>query len=272
MRPRPFLLPSLLAAAGLLALASCDGAFGDSNDCVGKCDGLGDSAGGGRVMQRMPEQPGTIEISRAADDWLCEVVGEKAEVVLLSEVYANRANALNGALAIEENGVLRERFRVLQNGTGWSFELLAGNNVVLAESQQFSSQAAAEAGADRARDLVAGIVQYKAARTSGAHFALDRDGSAWQFALNDERGAPLLASQDYSRRRDAITGIESVRNNGKNPARYQVLDGPPRFILKASNGREIGTSAQTFDTVAAAQAAADQLNALLTSERVANPW
>jgi uncharacterized protein YegP (UPF0339 family) len=264
---------SLLAGLAALALLGCqDAATDPPKDCSGgKCDSLGDTSGTD-VMPRAPHAPGTISITRNGDDWLCEVIGSKGEIALLSRQYASRTSAFNGALSIEENGVLAERYVVSQSGAGWSFALRAGNNAVIADSEVFASEAEAQEAAGRTRELIAGIVQYKAALTAGARFHLDRDGSRWSFELLTEDEQPVLVSQTYSRRHDAINGIESVRTNGKQLGRYQLLDSPPRFILKAANGQEIAESSATFDTLEAAEAAIAETQALLISERVANPW
>ncbi len=256
-----------------LGLFGCQEAGeGPRQDCNGgKCDSLDDTAGTD-VMGRAPYAPGTISITRNAEQWLCEVIGSRGEIALLSDPYTSRSSALNGALAIEENGVLPERYSVADTGSGWTFKLRAGNGVALAEGLQFATQAEAQEAAVAARDLVAGIVQFKAAVTDGARFALSRDGSRWTFDLFGEDGSVVMTSQVYSRRADAITGIESVRENGKNPARYQVLDGPPRFVLEAGNGEEIAESGESFDSLEAAQAAVASSQTLLVTERVANPW
>ena len=89
--------------------------------------------------------------------------------------------------------------------------------------------------------------------------------------MSDESGETVLHSQVYSGRTDALTGIASVRKNGKEAARYRVLDSPPRFILKAANGEEIAQS-KTFGSLAEAEAAAASTQTMLASERVANPW
>src|SRR5690606_38711621 len=113
-------------AAGLMA---CESAAPDAaGECRGgKCDGLGDEAAYGQLMPRAPSTPGIISITRGGDGWLCEVIGPKGEIVLLSQQYASRASALNGALAIEENGVDEARYEVREAGEGWSFVLRAGN-------------------------------------------------------------------------------------------------------------------------------------------------
>lgn len=264
---------ALLALGASLGLLACQGAGEDGGqDCAGaKCDGF-EEGSASDLMPRAPEAPGAISITRNAETWLCEVIGPKGEIALLSTEYTSRTSALNGALAIEENGVLPERYVVSQSDAGWSFALRAGNNATIADSAVYPTEAEATAAAETTRDLIAGIVQYKAAMTDGARFVLARDGAKWRFDLLDEDGQPLLASQVYSRRHDAINGVESVRENGKDEARYQLLADPPRFILKAANGQEIAESGQTFDSAEAAEAAAAATRALLVSERAANPW
>jgi uncharacterized protein YegP (UPF0339 family) len=259
--------------AALALLAACQDAGGeDGQHCNGgKCDVLGET-GGDDLMPRAPQAPGSISLTRNGEEWLCELIGDKGDIVLLSTSYTSRTSALNGALAIEENGVLPERYTVSQSGTGWIFALRAGNNTTIAQSAAFASEAEAEAAAQATRDLVAGVVQYKAAMTGGARFVLARDGSQWRFDLVGDDDQPILASQVYSRRQDAITGIESVRLNGKDAARYLVLSDPPRYILKAGNGEEIAASSSTYDSAEAATAAIADTQALLVSERAANPW
>ena len=223
-------------------------------------------------MPGAPTTPGIVGISRNQDQWLFEVIGDKGDIVLLSEDYASKSAVRNGILSVEENGVHLERYKVEQDGASWSFVLRAGNNQGIADSQTFASEAEAQAAVSKARDLVAGIVQYKAALDMGAKFGLDRNGSNWEFDLVDEKGEALLKSQLYSARTDALTGIASVRNNGKDAPRYRLLDSPPRFILKAANGQEIAESSRSYASLDAAQAAIDATQALLRSERVANPW
>jgi uncharacterized protein YegP (UPF0339 family) len=264
---------SLLLCAALFGLAGCDGLAGtDPANCAGgKCDDPSQISKQ-ELMPRAPQASGTIAIHRRGDEWFFEVVGPKGEIVLLSEAYTSRGAALNGVLSSEENGVLAERYELVDDGSSVSFVLKAANGQVLADSESFASRAEAESAARSARDLVANIVQYKAAMTHGAAFDLARDGGDWSFSMNDEEGVPMLVSQSYSRRTNALTGIASVRNNGKELARYRLLSNPPRFILKAANGEEIAASARSYDSEDGARAAMESTQALLQSERVANPW
>ncbi len=266
------LCKSLLISSSLLALLACQGSEFDPSHCENsRCDDPS-QLGVDQVMPRAPSTPGVVGITRNQDQWLFEIVGEKGEIVLMSEEYASKSSAHNGILSVEENGVKLEQYEVAQTAGGWSFVLRAGNNEVIADSQTFASESEAQEAVIAARDLVAGIIQYKAALDTGAKFGLDRSGSNWEFDLRDENGDALLKSQVYSGRTNALTGIASVRKNGKDAQRYRLLDSPPRFILKAGNGEEIAESSQSFPTLDAAQSAIDSTQALLRSERVANPW
>jgi hypothetical protein len=171
---------------------------------------------------------------------------------------------------VKENGVLLDSYEVTDLGGEYSFVLRAGNGQVIADGARFSTLSDAELGIAGARDLVAGLVQYDAAMTEGARFDLWRDQTdrEWYFVLRAEDGRTLLESESYQRRTGALNGIESVRTNGKDPNRYEVVDAT--LVLYASNGQDIGSS--VHDSAAAAQSARDELVALLVSERVANPW
>lgn len=70
-------------------------------------------------------------------------------------------------------------------------------------------------------------------------------GGQFTFNLTAENGAIILASQRYSSRSAAASGIESVRANAAIDAHYERLLSrarEPYFVLKAANGEVIGTS------------------------------
>ncbi len=230
------------------------------------------------VMAKAPEAPGELDITRDAEgNWLFNGVGARGERVLFSQQYAARASAINGILSVEENGVLLERYQVRETPEGdWTFALRAGNNQEIATGPLYRSQAEAEEAVVATRDLVAGIVQYKAAITDGARFDLWKDTGTreWFFVMRSEDGRTVLASEAYNARTGAVNGIESVRVNGKLANRYQLREtaNGVSFILRAANNQEIAESGETFPDAERAQAAIDETRALLESERVAAPW
>jgi hypothetical protein len=228
-------------------------------------------------MEKTPVAPGEFAITRGSDgQWYFNAIGARGDILLISEGYVERPSALNGVLSVEENGVLLERYQISETADGdFNFVLRAGNNQVIADSQLFRSLEEAQAGVEAARELVAGILQYKAAMTQGARFDLWRDKSdnEWHFVMRADDGRILLESEGYQGRTGAVNGIESVRLNGKDLGRYQVLDGGGElyFILKAANGQEIAVS-DSFPTAVEVEASITETNQLLISERVANPW
>ena len=67
----------------------------------------------------------------------------------------------------------------------------------------------------------------------------------FHFNLKAGNGQIILSSEMYETRAAAENGIESVKKNGGDEARYERKTsdkGDPYFVLKASNGQEIGRS------------------------------
>ena len=73
------------------------------------------------------------------------------------------------------------------------------------------------------------------------------------FNLQAADGKVLLTSEMYESRTAALNGVESVKKNAANPARYQRAEGSggkPYFSLKAGNHQVIGTSPMYTDAAA----------------------
>ena len=65
------------------------------------------------------------------------------------------------------------------------------------------------------------------------------------FTLQADNGEKILTSEMYKAKPGALTGIESVKKNAPDDARYErkVSKGAkPYFVLKARNNEVIGTS------------------------------
>ncbi len=81
---------------------------------------------------------------------------------------------------------------------------------------------------------------------------LDKAGEH-RFRLKAGNGQTILASEGYKQRASAENGIESVRKNSSDDARYdraETKNGKHRFNLKSTNGQVIGTS-ESYESVAA---------------------
>mgnify|MGYP003594960966 CR=1 FL=1 len=71
------------------------------------------------------------------------------------------------------------------------------------------------------------------------------ENGEFHFALLNEQDKTVLRSEQYSTKAAAQNGIESVRKNAENAARYELKTGNSGkfyFNLKAANGQVIGTS------------------------------
>ena len=76
------------------------------------------------------------------------------------------------------------------------------------------------------------------------------------FSLLADNGQVILSSEMYEAKASAVNGIESVKKNAADEARFERLDGKdgsPYFTLKASNGQVIGQS-QMYASAAARDA------------------
>ena len=87
----------------------------------------------------------------------------------------------------------------------------------------------------------------------GSFLISKRANGEFQFVLKAGNGQVILASEAYTTKAACDNGIESVRKNSQDDARFDRLEsknGKPYFNLKAANGQNIGTS-EMYESVAA---------------------
>ncbi len=82
---------------------------------------------------------------------------------------------------------------------------------------------------------------------ANAYFKLSKSTAKqpYRFNLHAPNHEIILRSENYARKAGALNGIESVRKNAPNDARYErkrSSDGQDMFNLTATNGQVIGTS------------------------------
>jgi uncharacterized protein len=79
-----------------------------------------------------------------------------------------------------------------------------------------------------------------------------RKNGEFQFNLVAGNGQVILTSEGYTTKPACLSGVESVKKNSKEDARFEkktTESGAFRFNLKATNGQVIGTS-QNYTTEA----------------------
>ena len=83
----------------------------------------------------------------------------------------------------------------------------------------------------------------------------------FHFNLKAGNGQIILSSEMYESRGACENGIESIKKNAGNEARFEKRSsskGDPYFILKAGNGQEIGRS-EMYSSAAACQNGIDSV-------------
>lgn len=79
-----------------------------------------------------------------------------------------------------------------------------------------------------------------------------RTNGEFQFRLKAVNGQEILASEGYKTKATCLNGVESVKKNSQEDARFDRLEsknGKFYFNLKATNGQIIGTS-EMYETKA----------------------
>jgi uncharacterized protein YegP (UPF0339 family) len=87
----------------------------------------------------------------------------------------------------------------------------------------------------------------------GTFLISKRKNEEFQFVLKAGNGQIILASEGYTTKAACDNGIESVKKNSQDDARFEKLEaknGKPYFNLKATNGQIIGSS-EMYESVAA---------------------
>ena len=79
----------------------------------------------------------------------------------------------------------------------------------------------------------------------GKYVVNTRTNGEFQFNLKADNGQTILSSEGYTTKSSCLSGIESVRKNSPDDARYEKntsKNGKYFFNLKATNGQIIGSS------------------------------
>lgn len=87
----------------------------------------------------------------------------------------------------------------------------------------------------------------------GKFVVSQRKNGDYQFNLKAGNGQVILTSQGYASKASCLNGVESVKKNSQDDARFdrkESSNGKPFFNLTATNGQIIGNS-EMYESVAA---------------------
>jgi uncharacterized protein len=209
-----------------------------------------------------------FDLFKGADgQFYFNLVASNYEVILSSEGYTRRTGAINGVLSVLDNAGFRGNFEVNQASNGqYYFNLKAGNGQIIGTSELYVTRAGADNGIASTTRSVADYFEYWHQHTGARCEVFQGASGTWRFNVHAKNGAVVLSSQAYkSGEASAINGCFSVKDNGVDPARYDLREaksGGWYFNLKASNGQVIGTS-EVYANKSNAQRAINAIVALL---------
>lgn len=167
--------------------------------------------------------------------------------VLASQGYTTLSSAKSGIETVKTNGVNPIRYlqREAVDGSSY-FVLVGGNGKIIGVSEMYASKANAERGAETVQTIIAVVNAQGPAAAGDTRFETFKGlNGKYYFHLKANNGEIVLQSQGYAAKASATNGINSVRTNGANLARFEVRearDGQFYFVLKAANGQIIGFS------------------------------
>jgi uncharacterized protein YegP (UPF0339 family) len=246
-------LNSLLAALVLstATLAGC--AAGGSDDSIGQSD---DES----------TLPGSFDLWQSADGWHFHLVAGNKQILLASESYTSRTGALNGVLAVINNGVDPSQYQVLPAAHGYLLHLVAGNNAVVGFTETYSTKSNATRAIGSCVRAVTTYLDKVEANSTGARVEVG-PGASGQFHFNlfAKNGEIVLSSESYTTEAAAWNGafaVQDAANVATNFAIKTATDGRFYFTLAAQNGQIVGVS-QMYTTKQSAQTGIASVQSLL---------
>ncbi|RYE51246.1 MAG: DUF1508 domain-containing protein [Hyphomicrobiales bacterium] len=76
-----------------------------------------------------------------------------------------------------------------------------------------------------------------------AAYVLNKSGAQFYFTLRADNGETILVGERYTSKQSAQGGIDAVRANAGDDARYErKTAGKAHFVLKGANGEPLGHS------------------------------
>ncbi len=191
---------------------------------------------------------GSFDLWQSTDGWHFHLKAGNGDILLASEAYTSRTGAINGVLAIENNGEDADMYQVVKGASGYLLHLVAPNNEIIGFTQTYSSKSNATRAIGSCVHAVTSFVATQDSDTTGARVEIAIGATnQYHFNFHAANGQIVLTSESYTTEAAAIDGAMSVQDNAVSSKNFDVLEasgGTYYFNLIASNGQVIGTSQQ----------------------------
>ena len=213
--------------------------------------------------------PGKMDLFQSSDSqWRFRVNSGNGRVLMSSEAYSSRTNAINGALSVLENGVDPLQYQLNEGANGkYNLRLLAANSQTIAFTQQYSTKSSAKRAVGSCVNALTTYLDAKEASAS-ARVAVE-EGSTGQFHFNVHSvdGSVVLMSERYSTAAQAWNGAFAVQDAAAVDGAFRfktAADGRAYFTVNAANGEVVAVS-KMFDTQALAEKGAADTKGMLAA-------
>jgi uncharacterized protein len=219
---------------------------------------------------------GEVELyrSNADGEFRLRIKAKNGAILLAGEGYEAKAGAENAVEAISRDGAEEDAYSLNAAESNpderyegdWYFNVVAGNNAVLASSEIYSTKGNAQTGIETVMGYIAGGLKVDDwTQQCGFEIFAGADGDIW-FRMRADNGEKLLRGEGYASESGAKEGIDDIVTHGYYADAYELKEnaaGEYYFNVKAPNGEVLGTS-EGYVEASSAEAAIE-----IVMERVA---
>lgn len=232
------------------------------------CATTGDDDGYGEIDDEAAAA-GTFNLWRTESDgqYRFHLVAGNKNILLTSEGYTTRTNAINGLLSVIANGVDPAQYEVAVAKNGKHFlRLRATNGQIIGFTQLYASKSNATRAVGSCVRAVTSYLDRKhtnLGKRAHAEVAQD-DNRKFSFTVFDKKGQVVVASHAYATEQSAWNGAFAIQEGAAKDTLYKVVETGEGFAFTAValNGAVVATS-PTFATRTEAAAALQAARALL---------
>ena len=213
--------------------------------------------------------PGQFDLWQSTDGkFRFHLLAGNKNVLLTSEGYSTRANAISGVLSVLANGVDPAQYQIAQSTNGKYFLRLrvAANGEQLGITQLYSSKSNAKRAITSCVRAVTSYLTNVYENPSRAHVEVSEEAGAFGFVVLASDGTELVASHAYASESSAWNGAFLIQEQAAAEVAFELTetDEGYAFAIKASNGLVIATS-PSFASAELARAASDATRAELVT-------
>jgi uncharacterized protein len=218
--------------------------------------------------------PGQFNIWKSSDNqFRFHLVAGNKNILLTSEGYTTRVNAINGMFSVMNNGVDPNQYEVRQSKDNKWYLVLksAHNGQIIGFTQRYATKYNAQRAIGSCVRAVTSYLDRVHQNPARAHVAVTptvtQEGTTrYGFNVYAKNGTELLSSRTYASEASAWNAAFIIQETAASGAAFkfsQDADGH-RFVVAASNNLVIASS-PLFPTRDAAQAAAESTRAVLVA-------